>query len=141
MTGRQDPQRRLEGKRVGKTNPAFLVFRAGARGQGTLEYAALIVIVAAALLSMAVYLKRGLSGQLRGGADTAGQQYDPRATTSNLTLSVDSTITTTSTLVRDQVVDAQGTVANVMTSTSTVDETTNRTGTENVGAMGTDIWQ
>lgn len=114
----------------------------GLRGQSTFEYTAVIVIVAAALLSMAIYLKRGMVGRLRVGADTIGQQYEPRATTSKLTLSVKSTTTTTSKLFKKELVDPDsGTRANVMKFDTKVDETTDRTGTEDVGAMGTNIWQ
>ena len=109
------------------------------RGQSTFEYAAVIAIVAAALLGMAIYVKRGISGKLREGADSVGQQYHPTQTNSKITLAVKNTTTTTSKLLVDQ--DLGGTKANVMETTTTVDEKSDRTGTENVGAMGTDIWQ
>ncbi len=109
------------------------------RGQSTFEYAAVIVVVAAALLGMAIYVKRGISGKLREGADSVGQQYHPTKTDSDMTLAVNNTTTTTSKLLVDQKVG--GIIANVMETTTTVDESSDRTGTENVGAMGTNIWQ
>lgn len=114
----------------------------GRRGQSTFEYTALIAVVSAALISMAIYLKRSVSGALRASADSAGEQYDPRRTTSDLTYKVDSKVTTTSKLLADQVVDAKGTVANVMKTTSTIDnDTTTRTGMEQVGAMPGGVWE
>ena len=46
-----------------------------ARGQSTLEYAVLIVIVIGALLSIQVYIKRGIQGRLKSAADDIGDQY------------------------------------------------------------------
>ena len=108
------------------------------RGQSTFEYAALIAIVAAALLSMAIYVKRSISGRLRENADSVGEQYHPTQTNSNLNYAVNSTTTSTSKLLVDQ--NLGGTIANVMESNTTTNETSNRTGTENVGAMGGSIW-
>lgn len=45
------------------------------RGQSTLEYAVLIVIVIAALLSIQVYIKRGVQGRLKSSADDIGDQF------------------------------------------------------------------
>lgn len=45
------------------------------RGQSTLEYAVLIIIVVAALLSIQVYIKRGVQGRLKSSADDIGDQY------------------------------------------------------------------
>ena len=108
------------------------------RGQSTIEYAAVIAIVSAALVSMAIYVKRGISGRLRESADSAGEQYHPTQTTSNLNYVVDSVTTSTSKLLVDQ--NLGGVVANVMESNTNVDESTNRTGREDVGAMGGSIW-
>jgi uncharacterized protein (UPF0333 family) len=49
-------------------------------GQSTLEYVILVVIVIAALLSIQMYLKRGIQGRARSAADDIGEQY---ATTTN----------------------------------------------------------
>lgn len=47
------------------------------KGQSTLEYAVLIIIVIGALLSIQVYIKRGVQGRLKGAADDIGEQYSP----------------------------------------------------------------
>ena len=45
------------------------------KAQSTLEYAVLIIIVIGALLSIQVYIKRGIQGRLRSAADDIGEQY------------------------------------------------------------------
>ncbi len=45
------------------------------KGQSTLEYAILIIIIIGALLSIQVYIKRGVQGRLKQAADDIGQQY------------------------------------------------------------------
>lgn len=45
------------------------------RGQSTLEYAVLIIIIIGALLSIQVYIKRGIQGRLKGAADDIGDQF------------------------------------------------------------------
>jgi Flp pilus assembly pilin Flp len=45
------------------------------RGQSTLEYAVLIVVIIAALLTIQVYIKRGVQGRLRSATDDIGDQY------------------------------------------------------------------
>jgi len=60
-------------------------------GQSAVEFAVLLAVVAAALIAMQVYLKRGVQGRLRDLAgqiapDASGkgaQQYEPGRTTSN----------------------------------------------------------
>ena len=47
------------------------------RGQSTLEYAILIIIIIGALLSIQVYIKRGIQGRLKGAADDIGDQFSP----------------------------------------------------------------
>lgn len=47
------------------------------KGQSTLEYAVLIIIVIGALLSIQVYIKRGVQGRLKSAADDIGEQYSP----------------------------------------------------------------
>ena len=47
------------------------------KAQSTLEYAVLIIIVIGALLSIQVYIKRGVQGRLKGAADDIGEQYSP----------------------------------------------------------------
>ena len=45
------------------------------KGQSTLEYAVLIVIVIAALLAMNQYIKRGIQGRLKSATDDVGDQF------------------------------------------------------------------
>lgn len=47
------------------------------KGQSTLEYAILIIIVLAALLSIQIYVKRGLQGRFKSAADDIGAQFSP----------------------------------------------------------------
>ncbi|MBI3601832.1 MAG: hypothetical protein HY209_02960 [Candidatus Omnitrophica bacterium] len=47
------------------------------RGQSTLEYAVLIIIIIAALLSIQIYIKRGVQGRLKSSADDIGDQFSP----------------------------------------------------------------
>ena len=115
-------------------------YRSRGTGQAFIEYAAAIVIVTAALVSMAIYMKRAVSGKLRAGADAIGEQYHPRQTSSGLTYSVRGTTKISSQMLLD-VPMPNGTRANVMETTTDIDETSDRTGTENVGAMGGSLWQ
>lgn len=50
-------------------------------GAFSIEYAVLVVVVVAAVVGMAVYLKRAFSGRWRDAADTFGhgRQYEPPA--------------------------------------------------------------
>jgi cytoskeletal protein RodZ len=45
------------------------------RGQSTLEYIVLIVVIIGALLTIQVYIKRGIQGRLKSSADDIGDQY------------------------------------------------------------------
>ena len=47
------------------------------KGQSTLEYAILIIIIIGALLSIQVYIKRGIQGRLKDATDDIGDQYSP----------------------------------------------------------------
>jgi hypothetical protein len=65
------------------------------KGQSTLEYAVLIIIIIGALLSIQVYIKRGIQGRLKQATDDIGDQFSPgntnvvkRVTTSSYTREV-----------------------------------------------------
>jgi len=45
------------------------------KGQSTLEYAILIVVIIAALISLQTYIKRGLQGRLKSSADDIGDGF------------------------------------------------------------------
>jgi Flp pilus assembly pilin Flp len=47
------------------------------RGQSTLEYAVLVVVIIGALLAMQTYIKKGVQGRLKGAADDIGDQFSP----------------------------------------------------------------
>ncbi len=61
------------------------------KGQSTLEYAILIIIIIGALLSIQVYIKRGVQGRLKSAADDIGTQFSVGNT------NVVKTVTTSST--------------------------------------------
>ena len=116
------------------------VIRMALGGQVTLEFALVVAVVAAALLSMAIYLKRSVSGKLREGADSVGEQYHPTQTSGHHELVVNSAVVTTSTLKLNQPV-GNGQTGDVMEYATTIDhDTSTKTGNETVGALGTDVW-
>jgi cytoskeletal protein RodZ len=61
------------------------------KGQSTLEYAVLIIIIIGALLSIQVYIKRGIQGRLKSATDDIGDQFSPGNTNVVKTHSVVST--------------------------------------------------
>jgi len=60
------------------------------KGQSTMEYAVLIIIIIGALLSIQVYIKRGIQGRLKGAADDIGDQFSPGNTNFVQTMSTSS---------------------------------------------------
>ena len=56
------------------------------KGQSTLEYAILIIIIIGALLSIQIYIKRGVQGRLKSATDDIGDQFSPGNT--NVTMSM-----------------------------------------------------
>lgn len=110
------------------------------RGQSIAEYAVLATAVIGALAMMSLYLKHAVAGRWRGAADSIGEPYDPKQTTSpGMTTTITSTATTTSTLLKDQTLKG-GVKADVMESKTVIaDDTTTRTGSETIGSGGS-IW-
>jgi uncharacterized protein (UPF0333 family) len=96
------------------------------RGQSTLEYAVLIVVIIAALVAMQVYLKRGIQGRTRESADQIGEQFSPGYTTSNM-------VTTT-------YAQTQETSDNVSSTTTYLGQNQTRTGWENVMDANQEYW-
>ena len=47
------------------------------KAQSTVEYAILIIIIIGALLTIQVYIKRGIQGRLRTASDDIGEQFSP----------------------------------------------------------------
>jgi len=66
------------------------------KGQSTLEYAILVVVVIVALIVAQVYIKRAISGRLKSSADDIGEQYSFYGTESNWTTIVKAKINETS---------------------------------------------
>jgi uncharacterized protein (UPF0333 family) len=78
------------------------------KGQSTLEYAVLIVVIIGALLTIQVYIKRGIQGRLRQASDDIGDQYSPGNT------NVLKTVTRNGSVNEDFGVGAVGVSATVM---------------------------
>jgi len=60
------------------------------RGQSTMEYAMLLVIVLGAFVATSNYIKRGLQGRWKDTVDGLGDQYDPRTANTDLRHSLSS---------------------------------------------------
>ncbi len=54
------------------------------KGQSTMEYAIILIIVIGALLASQQYFKRGIQGRWKASIDDLADQYDPQATNSTL---------------------------------------------------------
>lgn len=113
------------------------------QGQVAIEFAVLVVIIIAALLVMQIYLKRGISGKLRRFADSIGEQYDPRRTTSDITTVTASDVTTAAAPTDVNVLEngtPVGTLSFLTTITTINSSTTQRQGSETVEELGHDLW-
>jgi cytoskeletal protein RodZ len=82
------------------------------KGQSTLEYAVLIIIILGALLAIQVYIKRGVQGRLKSATDDIGDQFSPGNTnvvkvsrTRSQTGETFASGATTSTLLANEVTD------------------------------------
>jgi uncharacterized protein (UPF0333 family) len=106
--------------------------RAKKKAQSTLEYAILIGVLVAALIAMQVYLKRGYQGKLREGADQMGEQFSPQHTTYNYT--TNSFTNSTETLY------AQDLGNEATTQTEIHNQTTQKTGDEDVQMEDKEEW-
>ena len=92
----------------------------GRKGQTTVEYAVLAVVVIAALLAMAIFMKRGVMGKARESTNQVGEQFTPLNTTNDYTR--------TFTGSRNEFTGTDGHVQ----SNITANEVQNKTGNENV---------
>lgn len=54
------------------------------KGQSTLEYCVLIIVLLGALLTIQNYFKRGIQGRWKAAVDDLGDQYDPRVTNTDI---------------------------------------------------------
>jgi len=80
------------------------------KGQSTLEYAILIIIIIGALLSIQVYIKRGIQGRLKSATDDIGTQFSVgntnvvmRMTTASVTRETFKSGVTRSVLLEDEI--------------------------------------
>jgi len=60
------------------------------KGQTTIEYSVLIIVLLGALLTTSVYIKRGIQGRWKAAVDDLGDQYDPLYASGQKTQSLDS---------------------------------------------------
>ena len=61
------------------------------KGQSSVEYAVLIIVIIGALLAIQVYIKRGIKGRLKSATDDIGDQYSPGNTNVYTTMHTKST--------------------------------------------------
>jgi len=109
-----------------------------ASAQSTLEYAVVVACIVAALLGMQFYLRRGIQGRLRAASDEIGEQYTPLNVDSNITTETTSTTGITQSLVplkKDGIplLDQYGLPVYGMQTEASIDETTQKSGTEKLG--------
>ena len=64
------------------------------KGQTTLEYAVILIIVMGSFLAMQNYVKRGIQGRWRDSVDGMGDQYDPRTAETGIRYTLDSSSNT-----------------------------------------------
>jgi len=107
------------------------------KGQSFIEYSLVTICIVAALLGMQYYLKRAVQGRLRESADAIGEQYAPRHTTSTITITHtgNSEIETTE-------VERDGEFGPEFGLETTIktDETTRRTGNENLDSFEENLY-
>ena len=97
------------------------------KGQSTLEYAILIIIIIGALLSIQVYIKRGIQGRLKSATDDIGDQFSVGNTNVIMTM-------TTSSQSRDTF------SGGVTSSNLLIDEVTTDTSSSNIIVVDQEYW-
>jgi len=70
-------------------------------GQSTLEFSVFAIVVIGALLTMQIYIKRGVQGRWRESIDDIGEQYDPRHS-DNLTVDTQTATAVTNIFLEEQ---------------------------------------
>ena len=63
------------------------------KAQSTLEYAVVVACLTAALITMQIYIKRGMQGRFKDAADEIGEQYSTVTTNSSLIQTFTSNVT------------------------------------------------
>ena len=89
------------------------------RGQSTVELAVLFAVITGAVLAMQIYVKRGAMGRMREATDQTGEQFSPKSTTSEYTVTRDT--------VRSEKTEPTG-----LTTTTLDKESQERSGSEQV---------
>lgn len=117
-----------------------MLIKLNRKAQSTLEFAVLIAVVVAALLSMSVYFMRAISGRMRASSDDIGEQYEPKHTTSSFTTGLHSETKqeayTDFDNVETRIIDGEEiTIYPVIQQDDTILERTTKQGEENVGAF------
>ena len=102
------------------------------RGQSTLEYGIIIAVIVAALITIQVYLKRGIQGRMKSAADDIGEQFSTIG-------SVNITTTTNATTSENITGGNFTTGAKPKTITDTL-QLQNRTGNVTVGNYSSEYW-
>lgn len=65
------------------------------KGQSSIEYSVILIVIMGALLASSNYFKRGIQGRWKSSVDELGDQYDPRTANSSVLHRVLSNTTTT----------------------------------------------
>ena len=98
------------------------------RGQTSVEFAVVVIIVLGAFLAIGNYFKRGIQGRWKAAIDEVGEQYDPRLANGDVSrILIANTTTTIST------VDVPGGTVTMRTDQS--DSTDVKSGFIRVGAF------
>ena len=71
-----------------------MIFRKKNRGQTSLEYAILLIILMGAFLTVQMYVKRGVQGRWKESVDQLGEQYDPRRADTSIRQTITSSTNT-----------------------------------------------
>lgn len=108
-------------------------------GQTILETAILLVAIVLAFMTMQAYLRRGLQGRLRQDISSVGEQYDPHATVSDITINHISNMSSTTKTSDEEVVNPySGEIENRLMTTvfsQTHYDNSSRSGTESIGGF------
>ena len=93
------------------------------KGQSTVEYAILIIIIIGALLSIQVYIKRGVQGRLKSATDDIGEQYSPGNTNYTQTVASHSRVADTNLAGIQNTIFSENETTNITTNMNIIDVT------------------
>lgn len=96
------------------------------KGQSTLEFTLVIIVVVAALIAIQIYMKRGVEGKLRSSTDSVGEQFEAGKTQINVTTDNPSKV------VQEYGYDEKGAKVAGTTTVSTESSSQNVSGSETV---------